>query len=167
VAFGDPVPEMICRRRLNEPEPPAGVVLREVTDEEGVAAFISVNGDAYSTYGMPPEVLVDLFDRPGPLLADENTVIVVAYRDGEPVATALTYLSDGIAGLQWVGTVAAVRQMGLGQTVTEWATNVAFDRGATCCTLQASPMGEPLYARLGYETIYHYREWVRWSAPTA
>ncbi len=167
VAFGDPVPEMICRRRLDDAVPPAGVVLREVTDEQGVADFISVNGDAYAIYGMPPGVLADLFDRPSSLLADEDTVIVVAYRDEEPVATALTYLSDGIAGLQWVGTVAAVRQMGLGRTVTEWATNVAFDRGATCCTLQASPMGEPVYARLGYETLYHYREWVRWSAPTA
>ncbi|HEY3842458.1 MAG TPA: GNAT family N-acetyltransferase [Acidimicrobiales bacterium] len=166
-AFGDPVPEMICRRRLDDPVPPAGVVLREVTDDRGVADFIAVNGDAYATYGMPPDVLVDLFDRPGPLLADEDTIVVVAYRDEQPVAAALTYLSDGVAGLQWVGTVAAVRQMGLGRTVTEWATNVAFDRGATCCTLQASPMGEPIYARLGYETLYHYREWVRWSAPTA
>jgi hypothetical protein len=33
-------------------------------------------------------------------------------------------------------------------------------------TLQASAMGEPLYARLGYETQYHYREYVRWEAPT-
>jgi hypothetical protein len=26
-------------------------------------------------------------------------------------------------------------------------------------------MGEPLYARLGYETQYHYDEYVRWEAP--
>ena len=28
-------------------------------------------------------------------------------------------------------------------------------------------MGEPLYRRLGYETIYHYGEFVRWPRPPA
>jgi hypothetical protein len=63
-----------------------------------------------------------------------------------------------------VGTLAAAGRRGLGRVVTEWATNMAFDRGATSVTLQASAMGEPLYARLGYTTQYHYREYVRWSA---
>jgi len=57
--------------------------------------------------------------------------------------------------------------MRLGRIVTEWATNVAFDRGATSVTLQASPMGGPLYAKLGYQTLYHYRDYVRWNAPAA
>ncbi len=26
-------------------------------------------------------------------------------------------------------------------------------------------MGEPVYLRLGYETIYRYDEFVRWQAP--
>ena len=42
------------------------------------------------------------------------------------------------------------------------ATNLAFEHGASSCTLQASPMGEPIYLRLGYETIYRYEEYVRW-----
>jgi hypothetical protein len=78
----------------------------------------------------------------------------------------MSFVDDAVACLQWVGTVAQARHLSLGQIVTEWATNNAFDRGATAVTLQASPMGEPLYARLGYETQYHYREYVRWEAPT-
>jgi len=166
VAFGDPIPQMICRRRLERTVPPADVSLREVRDEEGMADFAAVNTDAYATYGMPAEVFVDMFDRPGRILASPQTSIVVGYRGTRPVATALSFVSDGVGCLQWVGTVADARHSSLGRLVTEWATNTAFDRGATSVTLQASAMGEPLYARLGYETQYHYREYVRWEAPT-
>jgi hypothetical protein len=166
VAFGDPIPQMICRQRLERTTVPADVTLRAVHDEDGVADFAAVNTDAYSTYGMPPEVFVDMFDRPERILASVQTSIVVGYRDARPVATALSFVSDGVGCLQWVGTVADARHSSLGRLVTEWATNIAFDRGATSVTLQASAMGEPLYARLGYETQYHYREYVRWEAPT-
>jgi hypothetical protein len=165
VAFGDPIPQMICRRRLERSVPPADVCLREVRDEEGIADFAAVNTDAYATYGMPAEVFVDMFDRPGRILASPQTSVVVGYRGTRPVATALSFVSDGVACLQWVGTVADARHLSLGRFVTEWATNSAFDRGATSVTLQASAMGEPLYARLGYVTQYHYREYVRWEAP--
>jgi len=54
-AFGDPVPEMICRTPL--PGAPAvdGVAVRMIDDDAGVRDFISVNAEAYATYGMPPE----------------------------------------------------------------------------------------------------------------
>jgi hypothetical protein len=165
VAFGDPIPQMICRQPLARTPLPADVSLREVRDEDGVADFAAVNTDAYATYGMPAEVFVDMFDRPERILASPQTRIVVGYRDTRPVATALSFVCDGIACLQWVGTVADARHLSLGRVVTEWATNAAFDRGATSVTLQASAMGESLYARLGYETQFHYREYVRWEAP--
>jgi GNAT superfamily N-acetyltransferase len=172
--FGEPVPDMLCRRRLPDRAPPAGIVLGWVDDEEGVRAFSDVNGAAYATYGLPPETQADLFDRPAALLEDPCAHIVVARRGGhagtsggEPVATAMVYESDGVAGVQWVGTVPAARSLGLGALVTTAVTNLAFDRGASAVNLQASPMGEPVYRRLGYETIFHYREYVRWHRPAA
>jgi hypothetical protein len=164
-AFGDPTPQMICHQRLTVPDLPEGVELRRVRDERGVADFAAVNTDAYSTYGMPAEVFADMFDHPERVLADVATAIVVAYQGTQAVATALTFFSGGVASLQWVGTVAAARQMRLGRAVTVWATNLAFDEGATSVTLQASVMGAPLYLSLGYEARYHYVEHVRWTAP--
>jgi len=163
--FGDPSPQMICSNRLDDPVVPDGVTLVEVRDTQGVRDFVAVNAEAYATYGMPLDVLPAVFDHPDAVVANPDTAIVVAYLDERPVATALTYLSHGVGALQWVGTRPDVRSMHLGRTVTVWATNTAFDRGASSCSLQASPMGEPLYAKLGYETVYHYREFVCWQPP--
>lgn len=165
VSFGEPVPEMICRRPIDPPELPDGVRLEQVTDADGLADFIAVNTNAYSSYGMPEDVLGDLFDLPGIVLANQDTTIVVAYMEDRPVATAMTFLSDGVASLQWVGSTHKVRHMGLGGAVTVWATNKAFERRASSCTLQASPMGAGLYKELGYETIYNYRDYARMATP--
>jgi hypothetical protein len=163
--FGEPVPEMIRHTRLPAADPVDGVGLRTVEDAEGVHDFISVNAEAYATYGMPADVLSDLFDQTAVFLEDPAAHVVVASRGTEPLAAAMTYESDGVASVQWVGTIPDARIGGLGALVTVAATNLAFDHGASSCTLQASPMGAPLYLRLGYETIYHYSELVRWPKP--
>ena len=77
----------------------------------------------------------------------------------------MTFESDGVASVQWVGTVSSARGSGLATLVTTHVTNAAFERGASSCTLQASPMGEPVYRALGYETIYTYAEYVRMRLP--
>jgi hypothetical protein len=167
VAFGEPVPHMVCLQPIADVTAPVGVEFRPVVDPQGVADFVRVNTDAYATYGMPADVIADLFDQPRNVLADADVHLGVAYLDDRPVAAALSYLSDGVGGIQWVGTVPDVRQMRLGGLVTQWANNSAFEHGAASCNLQASPMGAPLYLKLGYTTRYHYMEYVRWRAPSA
>jgi hypothetical protein len=164
-AFGEPAPEMICRAPLAVPEVPPGVVLEQVRDTDGLADFVAICGEAYGTYGMPADVPASMFDRPEAVVDEPGAAIVVARRDRQPLAAAMVFCSDGIASLQWVGTVTEARQLHLGAAVTVWATNEAFARGASSCTLQASTMGESLYLRLGYETLYHYGEYVTWKAP--
>jgi hypothetical protein len=161
--FGDPEPQMVCWSPLDVPGVPAGVLLTRVDDAQGVADFVSVNAEAYATYGMPDDVVPAMFDRPDAVLNDPDVAMVVASREGQALATAMVYVSDGTASLQWVGTRPEARQLSLGAAVTVWTTNEAFARGATSCTLQASSMGAPLYRKLGYETLYHYGEYVRWK----
>ncbi len=50
--------------------------------------------------------------------------------------------------------------------VTAAAVNAGFDRGAEIASLQASPMGESLYRRMGFETIFKYRL-LMWQPPGA
>jgi hypothetical protein len=163
--FGAPVPEMLVTAPLPERDGVDGVAVEWVEDVAGVVDFVTVNAAAYASYGMPAEVLPELFDQCSALVDDPSTHVVVARRSGEPIATAMVFESDGVASLQWVGTVPAARTTGLGALVTTRTTNLAFERGASSCTLQASPMGEPVYRALGYETIYHYSEYAHWPRP--
>lgn len=149
-------PEMVCRSRLEDRPVPAAAGLRWVVDDDGIRDFITVNTAAYGSLGMPPDVMPAII-TPGPAFLEPHIQTVVAYLDDQPVAAAQTVLSHGIAGVYWVGTVERARGTGLGESVTRAVTNRAFDLGAVANTLQASPMGEPIYLRMGYETVYHYR----------
>jgi GNAT superfamily N-acetyltransferase len=158
-SFGT-TPEMVCRARLADVEPPAGVELHEATSEADLADFLAVVGPAYQSLGMPAEVLPAAINRLERLL-EPHIVTVVARLEGEPVAAAQAMLSHGVAGVFWVGTLEAARGRGLGEAVARWVTNWAFDHGAAAQSLEASTMGEPVYARMGYETLHRYTSWFR------
>ena len=165
--FGDPTPEMLCAAPLPDVAVPDGLTLRRVDDEAGLREFLAVNAEAYATYGMPAGVIGELFDETAVVLADPAAHFAVATRGPQPLAAAMIYESDGVASVQWVGTVPAARGTGLGASVTTFVTNLAFARGASSVSLQASPMGAPIYLALGYQTIWHYAEYVRWPKPPA
>jgi hypothetical protein len=159
--FGAETPDMVCATPLPARPAPEAIVLHGVDDLDGVRQFVEVNSAAYATYGMPAEVHPDLFDEPDAVLNDPAAHVVVARRGDEAVATALVYESDGAATVQWVGTLPGARTAGLGALVTVWVTNLAFSRGASSVSLQASPMGAPIYLKLGYETVHQHVEYVR------
>ena len=163
--FGEPSPEMVCRRRLEDRAPPQGVELRWVSTEDDVADFAAVNAAAYATYGMPEGALPATFSLPQRLLDSRHVRSVIAYNGATPLAAAQTFASHGIACVTWVGTVPEGRGRGLGEAVTRAVTNAGFDMGARVNTLQASVMGAPIYRRMGYETIYHYDNYVALTPP--
>ena len=162
-AFGETAPQMLVRHPLPDPTPPGDIVVRPVDDEEGLRAFVAVNAEAYGTYGLPPEEVDANFDDGTAVLGDPACHMVIATRGATPVATAMLYESDGVASVQWVGTVPDARKRGLGALVTTVVTNLAFARGASSVTLQASPMGAPVYLALGYDTLYSFAEHVVWN----
>jgi GNAT superfamily N-acetyltransferase len=148
-------PQMICRARLDERPLAPDVEIRRVDDAHGVAEFAEINAQAYTAYGAPVEATASNFGRPDAVLAP-HVGAFVATLAGEPVGAAMTVLSHGIAGIFWVGTVEAARGRGIAEACTRVATNWGFDAGAPNVQLQASPMGEPIYRRMGYEELYRY-----------
>ena len=86
-------------------------------------------------------------------LGDPATRGAIATADGHDVAVALVDVIDGMGYVGWVGTLPAYRRRGLGEAVTRVVTNAAFDLGADIVALEASPMGLPIYRRMGYETV--------------
>lgn len=157
-------PEMVCERRVEAPRLADGAELREVADENDAAAYWRVCGEAYPSLGFP----ADLFEVfPAKLLLAEPVSACVAHLDGAPVASALVAVLDDVGFIAWVATVDAARGRGLGEAVTAWATNRGFDRGADFAALQASPMGEAIYARMGYREVFNYHLWLALPEQTA
>jgi ribosomal protein S18 acetylase RimI-like enzyme len=149
------MPEMTLGEKLAPPELPSGAELHRLTAIEQATDFWHVATTSYSSIGFPPEVFAGYTNHAG-LLA-ENVVAFLALLDGKPVSIAMTMVSHGVAGIYWVGSLEQARGKGLGRAVTLAATNAGFDLGADVASLQASPMGKPIYLELGYETAFEYQ----------
>jgi GNAT superfamily N-acetyltransferase len=149
------MPEMILGSRVEARQLPAGVELRRLGSEAEAEDYWRVAASSYLSLGFPPEVFGHYTDRAG--LQADNVAAFIAYRDGKPAGVAMTIVSHGVAGIYWVGSLEEARGLGLGRATTAAATNAGFDLGADIASLQASPMGAPIYAEMGYETIFDYR----------
>jgi ribosomal protein S18 acetylase RimI-like enzyme len=149
------MPEMVLNRRAEVHPPPVGVALRRVASASDAADYWRVATGAYASIGFPPEIFAFYENHDG--LTAGNAAAFIADLDGHPAGIAMTIVSHGVAGIYWVGTSNDARGRGLGWTVTATAVNAGFDMGAEIASLQASPMGESLYLRMGFETIFSYQ----------
>jgi hypothetical protein len=152
------MPEMTLAARAPERPLPSGAELRKVSSSAEIEDYWRIAAASYESLGFPPEAFGFYTNHAG-LLAP-NVAAFIAYLDGEPVSIAMTIVSHGVAGIYWVGSLEQARGKGLGRAVTIAATNAGFDLSADVASLQASPMGKPIYAEMGYETIFDYRLWM-------
>jgi ribosomal protein S18 acetylase RimI-like enzyme len=84
--------------------------------------------------------------------------------DGQVVACSTLLLDDGgTAGVWNVATTAAVRGRGVGTAMTAAAMSAGAARGARDAILIASPLGEPVYQRMGFRTVAEMPMWSRLS----
>lgn len=152
---GRAAPGMVCDAPLAERELTDGSRIVRVADAAGVRDFGHISAQAYATYGMPPGIAEAQFADAAFWLAP-HMALFVAYAGDEPLAAAITYLSHGVGGVYWVGTVPAARGRGLAEAITRRATNAGFEMGGRVASLQASVMGEPIYLRMGYRETTRY-----------
>jgi ribosomal protein S18 acetylase RimI-like enzyme len=157
-------PGMVLDHRLADAEPSAGVALRRVETTEDLADFGELMGIAYESLGMPRQVAPRQFARLETVFAP-HIVTFLARLDGKPAAGAMTIVTHGVAGVYWVGTHPEARGRGLAELCTRAAGNAGFDLGARIAALQASPMGEPVYRRMGYFEVTRYPFLVQFEKP--
>jgi ketosteroid isomerase-like protein len=134
---------------------PPGLHIRRATDEQGRRDYLAVTTEAYAVYGQPPAFTEAAFSALESVCAP-HVQGFVGYLDGKPVAAAMLWLSHGVGGINWVGTVSEHRGRGFAEAVTWAAVREGFRRGAAFANLQASPMGRPVYERMGFITPSHY-----------
>jgi GNAT superfamily N-acetyltransferase len=127
---------------------PESINVATTTDLAVVAEPLSAG------YGFPPELLTR--GLPDLLRFVEASV---AWIDGVPAAAALVARDGDDAGVFMVATAPEFRGRGAAGAVMANALLHARENGCVTSTLQASVMGQPVYARLGYQDLGAYLLW--------
>ncbi len=77
----------------------------------------------------------------------------VALKKGKPVGAAVTYRVGNVIGLFDVGVLPSERNRGIGTIVTSFALHTAHKDGASRSILNATPLGEFVYRKLGFQSL--------------
>ena len=109
-------------------------------------------------FEFPHDVLTRVFKPP--LLQDPAWHGYVAYIDGTPAATSTLYVHERVAGIYYVGTLKQYRKRGLGEAVTRRCVVDGFAADCDMASLQASPEGQPVYERMGFQHVGYYRTYI-------
>jgi ribosomal protein S18 acetylase RimI-like enzyme len=143
---------------------PAECKITEVRMAEELANAIRVMTTTYGQTDADAEAMTLHQERVG-YGGDRPLHQFLGYLDGKPVSTASMHLSHGIAGIYTVATLPEARRRGIGGAVTLAALRLARDAGYRVASLQASEMGAPVYARLGFQDRFPIRMY-RWPPLT-
>jgi GNAT superfamily N-acetyltransferase len=95
------------------------------------------------------------------LLTDTRAQFYIALYGDTVVATAMQFLSAGVAGLYFIATLPDYRNRGIGKAITCAPLLYARKLGYHVSTLLASSMGERIYRQIGFEEYgrFHVYEW--------
>ncbi|WP_326626772.1 GNAT family N-acetyltransferase [Nonomuraea fuscirosea] len=77
--------------------------------------------------------------------------------DGRIVGTCTLSLGTDVAALYCIATTPDLRRRGIATALTLDALRIARNSGRRIATLQSSSEGRPVYRRIGFETVSHYR----------
>ena len=147
----DATPGMTLALPASVPGLPAGLTIEEVKTPEQLVAFRET---AFRGFGYPVAAArLFLTER---LLALPNARLYAGLADGAVVATSILFTTGDVAGIYWVATLEEQRGRGYGGALT-WAAALGGQRaGCRIASLQASQLGRPVYARMGFAHVLDY-----------
>ena len=144
------VPGMLRQPGGEIPKPPTELTIAPVRDPADLLEVARLIDEVFHC-GAPDQArLVS-----GALIG-ENCEIYLGRVADEAVATSMAFVSDGLCGIYAVATAPSARGHGYGEAVTWAATSFRADLTAA---LQASPMGHPVYRRMGYQQFGTFWMW--------
>ena len=125
-----------------------GLQIGVVGDDDSCAAVFDVNAAAYRADLEPCKPTF------GKRAFWDGHVAALGRVDGTPVASAAVLMIDGCRYVALVATTPDHQRRGYAEAVMRHALDVAgAAHGQTPTVLHATDAGQPMYARMGYETI--------------
>ncbi len=145
-------PRMVVTEAM-QPEPFSNGVTVDVARTESEAlAWTHIIGEAFA-----PDFSVDQarieFSPPSSLLNRPDALYLLGRLDGHPVSAGALLISNGVAGLSWVGTIPEARRNGVASALVRYATHLGFAKGAHACFLFSEEGAASTYERVGYEPM--------------
>jgi ribosomal protein S18 acetylase RimI-like enzyme len=149
-------PGMVRSTTTDVPPLPAGLRVLQVRDAGALEAHVVATA---AGFGMPDTTVLDGVMPPS-LLDDDRVALFNGHVDDaeSPSATAISVVSEGVAGIYAVSVHESARRRGFGTAMT-WAAIAAGCRdGVDAAVLQASTTGRPVYERMGFVQVrVHHR----------
>jgi GNAT superfamily N-acetyltransferase len=147
----DPTPGMMLALPAEIPPPPARLSIEPVRTS---AQLVEFREAAFAGFGYPVAAAhLFLHER---LLAMPQVRLYSGLVDGVVVATSLLVATGSVAGIYWVATLEAQRGRGYGEALTWAAAGGGREFGCGIASLQASKLGRPVYARMGFSHALDY-----------
>lgn len=148
------VPLMVRTAAAPPASSPEGLVVRRLQAGE-MAAHVAM---AAAGFEVPEDVMAEVLTDD--LLALPGFRAYVGAVAGEPVTTGAGMAEGDWLGLFNVATLPAYRRRGLGAGVTAHLVAAGLAAGARFAYLQSSPLGLPVYERLGFRTVERWSLWL-------
>lgn len=141
-------------RLPGKPLPTTGLRIVEALDEATLRDFDEalITGYPINELHFPADRFTDSSALGGPMH------FFVGYQDDRPVTCAASYVGAYEVGVYMVATLAEARGKGYGGAVTAASVNIAPHLPAV---LQASGYGQPVYKRLGFQSLGPYTLWYK------
>lgn len=132
-------------------QPPPGVTIEPMTADNGDELVLAM----LDGFGMPRDLLSPFRELLSTPPTDRVSLFnVLARLDGAPMGAGSVVASDRtVAGLYNIAVRDEARGRGIGRAITTELMRIGAGQGCTESILHASEMGEPVYARLGYQTV--------------
>lgn len=130
------------------PPPLAGLAIRRVATQRELDDFFAITRTSRRYIPSLAAVL------------DPDVAVFVGYVDDVPVATSRVSCLGAVAEVLGVTTDDAYRRRGFGTALTWAAIDAARQRGCSAIALTASPMGLPVYQRMGFVHACTLRTWL-------
>jgi GNAT superfamily N-acetyltransferase len=147
----DPTPGMTLALPASPRAAVPGLEIQPVRTSEQMVAFRET---AFRGFGFPVAA--------ARLFLDERMLDLPQVRlysglvDGAVVSTSILVATGSIAGIYFVATLEQHRGLGYGEALTWAAIEGGREFGCRLASLQASKLGRPVYARMGFAHVFDY-----------